>query len=277
MKNLALIAMIALLTPVIVAGGVFPALQTVSFNNPIKHTPGFPEPLYDELIREIMSRLTSGNNAYYPPDMLIEKPVVTGSSDQQSSPNNQVQPPSISDIDIPESLPNPGSSLQDAFGNMPHPPLPTISTPSLLPTTSIPGLTGINPLLILLIPLVIAVALIAWYGGGLKTGLQRGITGIIGRIGGKTSMGGVVGEDPVSLYWAAVAHVSKTTGIVKMDPETHWEYFTRVKGSLNPPLQEFFKELTRIYELARYGHFNDPALSKQALDNYRGLVGRVEG
>jgi len=268
LKNLALIAMIALLTPVLIGGGVFPALQTVSFNDPIKHTPGFPEPLNDELIREIMSRLTSVNNTYFTPDMLIEKPAVTGPSDQQSSPSNQVQPPSISDIDIPESLPDPWSGLQDAFGNTPNPSLPTISIPSL---------TGINPLLILLIPLVIAVALIAWYGGGLKTGLQRGITGIIGRIGGKTSMGGVVGEDPVSLYWAAVAHVSKTTGIVKMDPETHWEYFTRVKGSLNPPLQEFFKELTRIYELARYGHFNDPALSKQALDNYRGLVGRVEG
>jgi len=268
LKNLALIATIVLLAPLLVGGDVFPALQTVSLNNPIRHTPGFPEPLYDELIREIMLRLTSGNNAYFPPDMLNENLLAPGSSTQESSPGNQVQPPSISDLDIPESLPNPWGGLQDAFTNMPQPSLPTISIPSL---------TGINPLLILLIPLVIAVALIAWYGGGLKTGLQRGITGIIGRIAGKTSAGEAIGEDPVSLYWAAVAHVSKTTGRVKMDSETHWEYFTRVRDFLTPPLQEFFKELTRIYELVRYGHFTDPALSKQALDNYRGLVGRVEG
>lgn len=269
MKNLALIATIVLLAPLLVSGGVFPALQTVSFNNPIRHTPGFPGALYDEdLIREILSRLTSGNNAYSPPDTLIENPFAPDSSAQQPSPSNQVQLPSISDLDIPESLPNPWGGLQDAFRNMPQPSLPAIS---------IPGLTGINPLLILLISLAIAVALIAWYGrGGLKTGLQRGITGIIGRIAGKASPGEAIGGDPVSLYWAAVAHVSKTTGKVKMDSETHWEYFTRVGGFLTPPLQEFFEELTRIYELARYGHFNDPALSKQALDNYRGLVGRVE-
>jgi len=270
LKNLALIATIALLAPLLTNGGIFPVPQPISFNNPIRHTPGFPGALYDEdLIREILSRLTPGNNAYSPPGMLIENPFVPGSPAQQPSPSNQVQPPSISDLDIPESLPNPWSGLQDAFRNMPQPSLPSIS---------IPAITGINPLLILLVPLVTAVALIAWYGGGgLKAGLQRGITGIIGRIAGKTSPGGAIGGDPVSLYWAAVAHVSKTTGRAKMDFETHWEYFTRVRGFLTPSLQEFFKELTRIYELARYGHFNDPALSKQALDSYRGLVGRVEG
>ena len=273
MKNLALIATIVLLAPLLANGGIFPAPQPVSFNNPTRHTPGFPGVFYDEdLIREILSRLTSGNNAYPPPGMLIENPFAPDSPAQQPSPSNQVQPPSISDLDIPESLPNLWSGLQDAFRNMPQPSLPSP------PTISIPGLTGIDPLLILLVPLVTAVALIAWYGGGgLKTGLQRGMTGIIGRIAGKTSPGEAIGGDPVSLYWAAVAHVSKTTGRAKMDPETHWEYFTRVRGFLTPPPQEFFEELTRIYELARYGHFNDPALSKQALDSYRGLVGRVEG
>jgi len=63
-----------------------------------------------------------------------------------------------------------------------------------------------------------------------------------------------VGEpDAVKLYWRAVELVSKATDIPREDHVTHREYLARLSALAAEPLLDSFSELTRAYELYRYG------------------------
>jgi len=59
--------------------------------------------------------------------------------------------------------------------------------------------------------------------------------------------------DVVKLYWRAVELVSKATGTPREDHVTHREYLAKLSELVAEPLLDGFSELTRAYELYRYG------------------------
>ena len=75
----------------------------------------------------------------------------------------------------------------------------------------------------------------------------------------------------VELYWYAVERVSRATGIVKRDVETHREYLKAVKERLGS-LYTHFEEVTQGYEVVRFGGVDENEVIERVERSYRELV-----
>lgn len=75
----------------------------------------------------------------------------------------------------------------------------------------------------------------------------------------------------VELYWYAVERVSRVTGVVKRDVETHREYLKAVKERLGS-LHMHFEEVTQGYEVVRFGGVDESKVIERVERSYRELV-----
>jgi len=81
----------------------------------------------------------------------------------------------------------------------------------------------------------------------------------------------------VELYWRAVELVSKATGTPRGDHVTHREYLAKLAASVNEPLLSSFTELTRAYELYRFGGVRGADVVEMARTAYGRVVESLGG
>jgi len=78
--------------------------------------------------------------------------------------------------------------------------------------------------------------------------------------------------DAVKLYWRAVELVSKATGTPREEHVTHREYLAKLSTLVAEPLLDSFSELTRAYELYRYGGVRSAVVMELARVAYARVV-----
>ncbi len=131
---------------------------------------------------------------------------------------------------------------------LPH--IPKVSVPNV-PKLSVPKVPSVNVSSGALLPIIltivaVVVTYLAYRFLGLKSLITRirrkvelGIEGVVRRFSSTNA-------EVIKLYWEGVAYLSRA--VPKYDSETHREYLRKAYGLGG----EEFKELTQLYELARW-------------------------
>ena len=152
------------------------------------------------------------------------------------------------------------------------------------PSPNIPAVTfpelalGSLPLpLLLLLPLCIAIPVVLYIAiPKISPAMKKALTGLRTSLTLTLHRGGLTAASKkmpgvVELYWYAVERVSRVTGIVKRDVETHREYLKAVKERLGS-LYTHFEEVTQGYEVVRFGGVDESEVIERVERSYRELV-----
>ncbi len=163
-------------------------------------------------------------------------------------------------------------SLSKSSTSVPKLPyIPRVSIPNV-PKLSVPKVSNVNVSSGALLPIILTIATVvatylAYRFLGLKSVIARirkevklGIEGVVRRFSG-------INAEVIKLYWEGVAYLSRV--VPKYDSETHREYLRKAYGLGG----EEFKELTQLYELARW---SGKKLLKEHLVRANELLGKVK-
>lgn len=147
---------------------------------------------------------------------------------------------------------------------------PSVSPPSIaLPSPVYIGAEGLAAVLILIATAVAAILLVRVLGKRLKGAIllpRRAKLKGMPMASSETSLHRIL-----EIYWRSVEIVERAIKVCKGGSETHREFLSRVRESLGEAAGAF-GEITRVYEVYRFGGVESPELARSAEERFSYLV-----